>query len=279
MIPEHRAAISLNNAGVSLFEKGCYTQGVRTFCDAVAVMNIALTCCIRGSNDLSDEAIHNANEIESILIEASYRLACPEPDTLLAAAGEENRGSSTVFDVRIISQDHDPRVIQEERSVQSLSSGDCHNEPAYLVRLSASSSANERNQTTASTANSRKVQASLILQNLGVSYRCMVHVTSDKATQRELKISAEHIFTSSCSILSNICQSYNNSGKVAGCSSMLILATTLSLHNSFSQRQRPGAAEGATPLNALSTSSRSSDWKKYRNQVDFLRNQVSSTGV
>jgi hypothetical protein len=222
MIPEHRAAISLNNTGVALLERRCYRQGLRTLSNAVAVMNAAFR---RIEEQKGGDEVSPADEphygINTMLHQATQRLAYPE---ILV----ENRTLSH-YDLKVLSDYQNPSVLQEQPnhytpSISPSPTSSTHCTISYLLRIEAL-------DCEAPTKHIYDLQSSIILYNFAIAYRCMADVTDDLHSKHELLVAAMQLFHLSYSILTTASESHLE-GKLGDLPlRRLILTATLVLQN------------------------------------------------
>jgi hypothetical protein len=78
LIRDHRAAIALNNIGVSLLERKAYRQGMETLSDAIFVMQRVLRSPSISSQG-SDRTPNSTSYAEAKVHRASKRMANPQP--------------------------------------------------------------------------------------------------------------------------------------------------------------------------------------------------------
>jgi hypothetical protein len=206
--PEHRAAISLNNTGVTLLQRRCYRQGIATLHDAVAAMSSA-SRRIDQREDSPKDGPHCSREshcMETMIQQAAKRLAKPEPSVDLNTVSQ--------YDLQVLSDCENPSVLQgyPHRNISTSTpptpstttpTTGFDNNPAFLLRI-------EVLNYEASTEHNFDLQASVILQNFGVANRVMAGLTDDLHSKHELHVGAMRVFTSSYSILTNSCESGDN---------------------------------------------------------------------
>jgi hypothetical protein len=214
--PEHRAAISLNNTGVALLQRRCYTQGFATLRDAVAAMSSVSRRINQqedGPND-GDDSSRETPCVSAMIHQAAKRLAKPELSVDLNAASQ--------YDLHVLSDCENPPVLQEyphqDLSTPSLH---LHNQVtpsvftatpsptahaidfnclcAYLLRIEALDGE-------VSAGLNYELQASVILQNFGVAHRLMAGLTDDPYSKLGFHVGAMNMFTLSYSIMMNSCE-------------------------------------------------------------------------
>jgi hypothetical protein len=206
--PEHRAAISLNNTGVTLLQRRCYRQGIATLHDAVAAMSSA-SRRINQREHCPNDVPHCSRErpcMDAMLHQAAKRLAKPEPSVDLNTVSQ--------YDLQVLSDCENPSLLQgyPHRNLSTsmpptpsttTPTTAFNNNLALLLRIEVVN--NE-----ASTEHNFDLQASVILQNFGVANRVMAGLTDDLHSKHELHVGAMSVFTSSYSILTNSCGSGDN---------------------------------------------------------------------
>jgi len=101
-----RAAISLNNTGVTLLHRGCYKQALKTLSDSVSVMKSAF------HRDASQVCI------DTVLNEAAQRLTCPEPE-----ANHVSKKMIILTEAQVI-PDHEDTCLMRIENVDSWNNDD-----------------------------------------------------------------------------------------------------------------------------------------------------------
>jgi hypothetical protein len=207
MTPEHRAAISLNNTGVALLQRRCYRQGFATLNDAVAAMSSVSRRINQQDGGLNDGG-HSPREthcMDTMLYEAAKRLAKPEPST------------DGQYDLQVLSGSENPAVL--------ASATDFSCKRAFLLQIES------LDWEAASIENSYDLQASMILQNLGIAYRCMGSLTDDASAKINFYIGAMHLFALSYSVLLNSCESHLDGTMEETALQRFVFAASLILQN------------------------------------------------
>jgi hypothetical protein len=225
MILEHRAAISLNNTGVTLLQRRCYQQGFRTLRDAVGAMSAA-SHRIQQQHGSTGDWNSSSREtlcVEAMLHEAEKRLAKPEPSV-------DRNVASKYYDLQIISEWEHPAALLDyphhDVSTPSPSldhhhtithvapftpptapMADFNDKRAYLLRIEAL-------DYEASVGHNLDLQISIILQNFGMAHRCMAGLTDVASTNAHLQLGANRIFTMSYSLLMTSCEESHLNGNL-----------------------------------------------------------------
>jgi hypothetical protein len=211
MILEHRAAISLNNTGVTLLQRRCYQQGFRTLRDAIGAMSAA-SHRIQQQHGSTGDGNSSSREtlcMEAMLNQAEKRLAKPEPSV--------DRNAVSQYDLQVISECEHPAVLldyphhnvstpspslHDQDTITHVSPftpstapmADFNDKRAYLLRIEAL-------DYDASSGHNFDLQSSIILQNFGMAHRCMAGLSDVASTNAHLQLRANRIFTMSYSLL------------------------------------------------------------------------------
>jgi hypothetical protein len=210
MTPEHRAAISLNNTGVTLLQRRCHRQGIATLRDAVVAMSSASRRILDQQEECPNDGVHSSTETPCMNVmvqQAAKRLAKPEPSV--------DRNTVSQYALQVLSGCENPSGLQEyphhnlftstptptstTPSPTAPSTG-FNNNRAFLLRIEALNYE-------ASTEHNFDHQASIILQNFGVANRVMASLTNDLRSKHDIHVVAMRVFTSSYSMLTNNCES------------------------------------------------------------------------
>jgi hypothetical protein len=204
--PEHRAAISLNNTGVTLLQRRCYRQAIATLRDAVVAISSASRRIDQEREDSPNNSDLFSREtpcINAMIHQAAKRLAKPEPSV--------DHTTVSQYDLQVLSDCENPSILQQyphhylstptptTPSPTAPVTG-FNNNHAFLFRIEALNYE-------ASTDHNFDLQASIILQNFGVANRVIAGLTDDLRFKHELHVGAMRFFTSSYSVLTNSCQS------------------------------------------------------------------------
>jgi hypothetical protein len=223
MTPDHRAAISLNNTGVTLLQRRCYRQGIATLLDAVVAMSSA-SRRINQREDCPNDGPPSSREtpcIETMIHQAAKRLAKSEPSV--------DRNTVSQYDFQVLSDCGNPFILQEyphhnlststpnNPSPAAPTTG-FNNNPAFLLRIEALNyeASTEHN-----------FQASIILQNFGVANRVLAGLTDDLTSKHELHVGAMHVFISSYSILMNSSEIGDNMEETELPQRFVVMATSV----------------------------------------------------
>jgi hypothetical protein len=92
LIRDHRAAIALNNMGVSLLERRAYRQGMETLKDAIFVMKRVLRSSSRAQGTTSDST---TNDTEAKVCRAAKRMANPRAVPSALCIGAVSHGGTS----------------------------------------------------------------------------------------------------------------------------------------------------------------------------------------
>jgi hypothetical protein len=223
MIPDQRAAISLNNTGVELLQRRCYHQGMSTLKDAVALASAALVN--RGQGEDGADCSRQELYMEAVLHQAAQRLAKPEPRV----------STESQFELQILSDYQSPAIFQEQqyRNPSTARSNQITLPPvpsiftdhAYLLRIDA------LDFEPSSAGLNLELQSSILLLNLGIAYRCMADLVDEVSTKNELQVGAMRIFAYSYSVLMSKCETLFGDHVDDMDLQRLLLATILVLQN------------------------------------------------
>jgi hypothetical protein len=218
LIRDHRAAIALNNMGVSMLERRAYRQGMETLKDAILVMKRVL----RRSPSISSQSFghtpNSTSDVDTKVHHASKRMANPQP-------------IPSAVSVDIVS--HCPTFSHHSYLGSVLHGGSSSAfrspiriEAAGLVSLEESD---------------YLLESSIILFNFGLAHLCMAKLDNsimhfnfglahlcmaklDKTPIKRLQEGALKIFSMVYSILASLC---NQEGHGIREEMILILAATL----------------------------------------------------
>jgi hypothetical protein len=224
MTPEHRAAISLNNTGVTLLQRGCYRQGIATLRDAVIAMSSASRRILDQQEGCTNDGGDSSREtpcMNVMIQQAAKCLAKPEPSV--------DRNTVSQYDLQVLSDCENPSVLQgyPHRNISTSTpttpsptdpTTGFNNNPAFLLRIEALNyeATTEHN-----------FQASIILQNFGVANRVLAGLTDDLTSKHELHVGAMHVFISSYSILMNSSEIGDNMEETELPQRFVVMATSV----------------------------------------------------
>jgi len=175
LIREHRAAIALNNMGVSLLERRAYRQGMETLKDAIFVMKRV----IHPQSKTPDFATNtpSTNSTEAKVNRANKRMANPQP--------VPSAFSCDVISHEAISSHHQPMDSVLRKGAASPST--------FPIRIEAGNidCPEDRNP---------DLESAIMLHNFGVAHLCMSKLAKSPLKFQE---GALALFNMAYSIISN----------------------------------------------------------------------------
>jgi hypothetical protein len=176
-----KAVAHLNNIGVSLLQRHCYYQAMRTFSDAVSITKLMCSTECR----ITSEQEH-AIGVQDKVREASQRFSNPKPLTV----------AKKIF-LEVLSDSESPAVfyLGNSHSLANI---------AYPVRM-------ELGDFETPSKNDLAVASSVILYNQGLAYRCIASLhrpdqcaeTLDKAALRAFKIAHSALLSHDAFLVEN----------------------------------------------------------------------------
>jgi hypothetical protein len=203
-----KAVAHLNNIGVSLLQRHCYCQAMRTFSDAVLISK--LMC----STEYRLTSREHAIGVQEKVREAAERLSNPKPSV-----------DTKKMSLEVLSDSESPAVfyLGNSHSLANI---------AYLVRM-------ELGDFEAPNKSDLAVASSIILYNQGISYMCIAFLnrpdrcteTLDKAALRAFKIAHSALLSHDAFLVENDTQAQFN---------RILLLSLLILHHLAELTHRQG---------------------------------------
>jgi len=156
-----KAAVHLNNAGVSLLRHGCLRQAIETFQEALAVAKLN---CHRSRHLTNNDRLpvpafptvlteHDSSCIRTILEKSYHRLSHPKPSTLRN------------LDLQVISDDENPAWIQSQSLKDETKSFMKKRGRNFVIHM-------DHLGFTLPSEEEMAIQCSIISYNHGVAYLC-----------------------------------------------------------------------------------------------------------
>lgn len=186
-IYEYRAAIHLNNTGVSLLEKRCYRQAMTTFCDAITVMKETVLqgerkACVFDPTPMREN-------IEQKLHRAAQCLSNPNPssasmaiDLTINVISDDESALAVAGSREDIACQYSTRLVAKSKSVM------------HLVRMEPQEQQNVREHT---------VEAAICLYNYGQAYRCLSELETSAPYSSSLRARAHQFMRLALKMLSS----------------------------------------------------------------------------
>jgi hypothetical protein len=156
-IRDHRAAIALNNMGVSLLERRAYRQGMETLSDAIFVMQRVLQPPSISSQG-SDRTPNSTSYAEAKMHRASKRMANPQP-------------IPSAMSIDVVS--HCANFSHRSYSVSLLHGGS--SSPLRIEATDLVSPVDRDND----------LESSIVLYNFGLAHLCMAKFATTPRTLQE----------------------------------------------------------------------------------------------
>jgi len=219
MKSEHRTAISLNNTGVALLERGCIKQSFQTLADSVAVMTAAFQ---NGGQSMTT----NYEAHQGMLHLAAQRQARLEPEPFVVRP----------YDIQVLSDYQSLDALSAlfyayvtappslSYPLSSFYKDNINNNHAVLLRI-------EGLDNDSSIENGYELESAIILYNYGIAYRCMAYLTQDICSRYEINVGAMKLLHLSYSIVSANCESHAATDLEECELRRIVLLSTLVLQN------------------------------------------------
>jgi hypothetical protein len=173
LIRDHRAAIALNNMGVSLLKRRAYRQGMETLKDAIFVMERVLRPPLISSQRVG-ETPNSTSYAEAKVHRASKRMANPQP--IPSAGGIDVVSQCAIF------------------SHRSCSGSLLHRASSSLLRIEATDLVSREDRDS-------DLESSIMLYNFGLAHLCMAKLAK---TPIKLQEGALKLFNMAYSILATL---------------------------------------------------------------------------
>jgi hypothetical protein len=225
LIRDHRAAIALNNMGVSLLERRAYREGMKTLKDAIFIMKRVLRPLPISSQEFS-KTPNSTTDADAKVERASKRMANLHP--ILSAVSIDVVSRCATF---------------SHRSVLSGSvlHGSSSSPPRYPLRIEATDfvplGEEDRNS---------DLESSIMLYNFGLAHLCMAKLAK---TPIKLQEGALTLFNMAYSVLAPLCDQEGHGTRedmvllaAIALDNIVALLTQMGLHSEANELARLGSA-------------------------------------
>jgi hypothetical protein len=225
LIRDHRAAIALNNMGVSLLERRAYREGMETLKDAIFIMKRVLRPLPISSQEFS-KTPNSTTDADAKVERASKRMANLHP--ILSAVSIDVVSRCATF---------------SHRSVLSGSvlRGSSSSPPRYPLRIEATDfvplGEEDRNS---------DLESSIMLYNFGLAHLCMAKLAK---TPIKLQEGALTLFNMAYSVLAPLCDQEGHGTRedmvllaAIALDNIVALLTQMGLHSEANELARLGSA-------------------------------------
>jgi hypothetical protein len=155
---DFKAAVHLNNTGVSLLQRRCYRQAMNTLSDALSIMKAVSSRLEASSTEAPTlQGEEFSTDIQGKLRDATQRLASPRPSTVEMCKN---------ISVQVLSDDSSPTAVEPSLLEEDCDTGSPCSQVIYLIRM-------EPADFEVPSEKDMAFESSTILYNYGMAYRCL----------------------------------------------------------------------------------------------------------
>jgi hypothetical protein len=155
---EFKAAVHLNNTGVSLLQRRCYRQAMKTLSDALSIMKAVSSRLDASSTEAPTlQGKEFSTDIQGKLRDAAQRLASPRPSTAEMCKN---------ISVQVLSDDSSPTAVEPSLLGEACDTGSPCSQVIYLIQMEPADFEVPNEKDAA-------YESSTILYNYGMAYRCL----------------------------------------------------------------------------------------------------------
>jgi hypothetical protein len=224
LVLDHRAAIALNNMGVSLLERRAYCEGMETLKDAIFVMKRVLRPLTISPQDLG-KMPNSTSDAEAKVERASKRVANPHP-------------TPSTMSIDVVSR---CATFSHRSDSGSVLQGGSSSPLRYPLRIEATDLVS-----LGEASRDADLESSIMLYNFGLAHLCMAKLAKKPTKLQE---GALTLFNMAYSVLAPLCDQEGHGRRedmvllaAIALNNIVALLTQMGMHSEANELARLGRA-------------------------------------